>query len=129
MRACFFPLLLIALPAMAQDQAIQRELIFRQQQSEAFNLQLKQSLERSMVPPGHAMKRMELEARYLGERQHLENVSGRQLREVKADLPQALRPEERTRAQQERQVIVAPVAPVAPIEVPVRPVMPPTLVE
>lgn len=95
-------LLLLASPALAQDQAIQRELIQRQQQSEQFNLQLRQSIESSKVPPGDAARRMEVETRQLGERQRLENVSGRQLREVKPDTPQELRPQERTRAEQER---------------------------
>lgn len=95
-------LLLIASPALAQDQAIQRELIQRQQQSEQFNLQLRQSIEAAKVPPGDAARRMEVETRQLGERQRLENVSERQLREVKPDTPQELRPQERTKAEQER---------------------------
>jgi hypothetical protein len=95
-------LLLLASPALAQDQAIQRELIQRQQQSEQFNLQLRQSMEASKVPPGDAARRMEAETRQLGERQRLENVSERQLRDVKPDTPQELRPQERTRAEQER---------------------------
>lgn len=95
-------LLLLASPALAQDQAIQRELIQRQQQSEQFNLQLRQSIEASKVPPGDARRRMELETRQLGERQRLENTSERQLRDVKPDTPQELRPQERTKAEQER---------------------------
>jgi len=98
-------LLLIASPALAQDQAIQRELIQRQQQSEQFNLQLRQSIEASKVPPGDAARRMEVETRQLGERQRLENVGERQLREVKPDTPQELRPQERTKAEQERRLL------------------------
>jgi len=93
---------LLASPALAQDQAIQRELIQRQQQSDQFNLQLRQSIEASKVPPGDSQRRMEVETRQLGERQRLENVSERQLRDVKPDTPQELRPQERTRAEQER---------------------------
>lgn len=95
-------LLFLASPALAQDQAIQRELIQRQQQSDQFNLQLRQSIEASKVSPGDSLRRMEVETRQLGERQRLENVSERQLREVKPDTPQELRPQERTRAEQER---------------------------
>lgn len=101
MRAAI-ALLLLASPAFAQDQAIQRELIQRQQQSEQFNLQLRQSIEASKVPPGDSARRMEVETRQLGERQRLENVSERQLREVKPDTPQELRPQERTNAEQQR---------------------------
>ncbi len=101
-------LLLLASPALAQDQAIQRELLQRQQQSEKFNLQLRQSIEASKVPPGNAARRMEVETRQLGERQRLENVSERQLREVKPDTPQELRPQERSQAERERQTIPVP---------------------
>ena len=101
MRAAI-ALLLLASPVFAQDQAIQRELIQRQQQSDQFNLQLRQSIEASKVPPGDSQRRMEVETRQLGERQRLENVSERQLRDVKPDTPQELRPQERTRAEQER---------------------------
>lgn len=95
-------LLLISSSALAQDQAIQRELIQRQQQSDQFNLQLRQSIEASKVPPGDSQRRMDVETRQLGERQRLENLSERQLRDVKPDTPQELRPQERTRAEQER---------------------------
>lgn len=120
-------LLLIAAPALAQDQTIQRELIQRQHQSEAFNLQLQQSLRRSAAPQGDHLKRMELETGHLGQRQDLENFSAGQLRDVRADTQQELRPYERTRAQQERLIFSAPVLRVAPMEVPVKPVAPPTL--
>lgn len=106
MRAAI-ALLLLAPPAFAQDQAIQRELIQRQQQSEQFNLQLRQSIEASKVPPGDAARRMEVEMRQLGERQRLENVSERQLREVKPDTPQDLRPQERQKAEEERFTVPA----------------------
>lgn len=104
-------LLLLASPAFAQDQAIQRELIQRQQQSDQFNLQLRQSIEASKVPPGDPARRMEVESRQLGERQRLQEMSDRQLRDVPEDTPQELRPQERAKAAQERSIIVAPVAP------------------
>ncbi|MGQ0510995.1 MAG: hypothetical protein ACT4P9_10310 [Betaproteobacteria bacterium] len=96
-------LLLVAPVVLAQDQAIQRELIQRQQQSEQFNLQLRQSIEASKVPPSDTKRRVELESRQLGERQRLENVSERQLREVKPDAPQGIRPHERSNTSRELQ--------------------------
>lgn len=95
-------LLLLASPALAQDQAIQRELIQRQQQSDQFNLQLRQSVEAWKLPPGDPARRMEVETRHLGERQRLENISKSQLRDVPADTPRELRPQERTKAEQDR---------------------------
>lgn len=112
-------LLILASPVLAQDQAIQRELIQReliqrQQQSDQFNLQLRQSVEAWKVPPGDTTRRMEMESRQLGERQRLQEMSDRQLRDVPVDTPQELRPQESAKAAQERSTIVAPVAPVAP---------------
>ncbi|MBI1943082.1 MAG: hypothetical protein HYS35_05390 [Betaproteobacteria bacterium] len=95
----------VALPAFAQDAEIQKQLIRRQQQSDAFVLQLRQSQERVKVSPS---KRPEVEARQLSERQRLENVSEKQLLEVKPDTPQELRPQERQKAEEERRPIVAP---------------------
>ena len=106
----FLALLLagIALPALAQEQAIQRQLIQRQQQSDAFLLQLRQSQERLQVPPGDLKRMQELDARQTGERQRLDVVSERQLREVKPDTPQELRPIERQRAADERAPLTIP---------------------
>jgi len=95
-------------PVFAQDQAIQRELIQRQQQSDSFSLQLRQSIEASKVPAWDATRRMDLESRQLGERQRLQEMSDRQLRDVPANTPQEQRPQERTKAAQERSVIVTP---------------------
>jgi multidrug resistance efflux pump len=66
----------VAFPACAQEQEIQRQLIQRQQQSDAFTLQLRQSQERLQVPPGDLRRQQELDARQTSERQRLENVSG-----------------------------------------------------
>jgi hypothetical protein len=94
-----------ALPAFAQDAEIQKQLIQRQQQSDAFNLQLRQSQEALKAP---AAAKPELEMRQLQERQRLENVSGQQLRDVKPDTPAELRPQERQRADDERRPLTAP---------------------
>jgi len=101
-------LLIASSPAFAQDQAIQRALIQRQQQNDSFSLQLRQSIEASKVPAWDAARRMELESRQLGERQRLQEMSDRQLRDVPANTPPELRPQELTKAAQERGAIVAP---------------------
>ena len=103
-------LLLAILPvcAMAQEDAIQRALIQRDQQSDAFTLQLRQSQERLAVPPGDLRRQQEVEARQLAERQRLGEVSESQLRDAKPDTPTALRPHERQRAQEERRPLVTP---------------------
>jgi len=98
-------LLLLPLAASAQERETQRELIQRQQQSDAFTLQLRQSQELLKAPPA---QRPVVEARQLEERQRLENVGERQLREVKAETPQELRPYERQKAEDERRAIVEP---------------------
>lgn len=108
MRLSGLFLLAVAVPAAAQDQEIQKQLIQRRQQSDAFTLQLRQSQEAFKVVPG---RRQELESRQLAERQRLENVSEKQLLEIKPDTPQELRPQERQKAEEERRAIVAPVAP------------------
>ena len=106
----FLALLLagIALPALSQEQDVQRQLILRQHQSDAFLLQLRQSQEALKLPPGDLKARQELESRQTGERQRLEAVSERQLREVKPDTAQELRPVERQRAADERAPLTIP---------------------
>jgi hypothetical protein len=106
-------LLLVAAPAFAQDAGIQRQLIERQQRTDAFNLQLKQSQETLKASPA---ERPSLDARQLSERQRLDNLSEQQLRDVKIDTPQELRPYERQKADMERQPFRGPI-----LEVPVRP--------
>ena len=108
MRFKPFLLLVIAVPAFAQDQPVQRELIRLQQQSDAFALQLHQSQQMLKVPAGELKHRQEIESRHLEERQGLENASERQLREVKPDSPQELRPYERQRAEEERRPLTVP---------------------
>jgi hypothetical protein len=103
----FLSVLLFALvfPVSAQDRDIQKQLIQRQQQSDAFTLQLRQSQEALKTPPA---AKPELEARQFSERQRLENVSEKQLSEVQPDSPPELRPYERQKADDERRPIVAP---------------------
>lgn len=91
--------------AHAQQQEVQQQLILRQQQSDAFLLQLRQSQELLNISP--AGKR-EAQSRQFSERQRLENVSDRQLREVRADTPQELRPIERLSADEERRPLTLP---------------------
>lgn len=106
----FLALLLagIALPALAQDAEIQKQLIQRRQQSDAFTLQLRQSQEALRIPQSDLKQRQDLESRQLHERQGLENVSARQLTEVKPDTPQELRPIERQRAADEGAPLTVP---------------------
>jgi hypothetical protein len=101
-------LAVLAASAFAQEQDVQRELIQRQQQSDAFLLQLRQSQEAARLPPGDLKARQELESRQAGERRRLDAVSERQLREIKADTPQELRPVERQRAADERAPLTIP---------------------
>ena len=108
MRFHFLLLAVLAAPALAQDQDAQRQLIQRQQQSDAFLLQLRQSQERLQVPPGDLRRMQDLDARQTGERQRLDNLSEKQLREVKPDLPQELRPYERQKAEDERRPLTVP---------------------
>ncbi len=105
MRTALF-LCFLALPAFAQDAEVQKQLMQRQQQSDAFTQQLRQSQEALKAP---AAAKPELETRQLIERQRLENVSERQLRDVKPDSPPEFRPQERQKADDERRPLVAPV--------------------
>jgi hypothetical protein len=99
----------IAGPALAQEQAVQRELIRRQQQSDAFTLQLHQSQQLLKVGPGELELRREIESRQLSERQRLEQASEQQLRDVRPDAAQELRPYERLKAEDERRPLIAPI--------------------
>lgn len=98
-------LLFFSVGAFAQQQDVQRQLIQRQQQSDAFTLQLRQSQELLGVP---SARKHDAETRQLSERQRLDNVSERQLREVRPDTPQELRPMERQRAEDERRPLTIP---------------------
>jgi hypothetical protein len=105
MRALPILLLAIALPVRAQDQEIQKQLIQRQQQSDAFTLQLRQSQEALKAPPA---ARPELETRQLSDRQRLDNLSTQQQIDIKPNTPQELRPYERQKAEDERRALTIP---------------------
>ena len=101
MRAALF-VLLAALPARAQQADIQKQLIQRQQQSDAFGLQLRQSQELLNAPPA---RRAELESRQLQERQRLDDLGEKQLLEVQPGPPQSRRPYERQNTEDERRLL------------------------
>ena len=107
-------LLFLAAPAFAQNADVQKELMQRQQQSDRFNQQLRQSQERLAVPPGDLRRQQEIDARQFSERQRLETLSEQQLREVRPETPQALRPYERQKAEDERRALDRP--PVPPVQ-------------
>ena len=66
-------LLAFAVRALAQDAGVQRQLIERQQRTDAFNLQLRQTQEALKAPPA---ERQALEARQHSERQAREQTRG-----------------------------------------------------
>lgn len=104
-------------PAFAQNAEIQRELIQRQQQSDAFSLQLRQTQEALKVAPA---ARAALEARQQFERVRLDDVSAAQLRDVRPETPEALRAHERHQAEVERRPFYSPI-----VEVPYKAAPPP----
>jgi len=102
--------LALAAPAAAQDENVNRELIRRQQQSDEFSQQLRQSVERARVPPGDLKRQQEIETRQLDERHRLENLDQQQLERAGKGTPPALRPQERSRMEEERRPLVTPPA-------------------
>jgi hypothetical protein len=117
MRLLALLLTTVALPAFAQQADIQKQLILRQQQSDAFTLQLRQSQDTLKLPPA---SRPGMEVRQLSERVRLENVSEKQLLDVRPETPAALRPIERSKADAERLPFLSPV-----VEVPAKAPPPP----
>jgi TolA-binding protein len=99
-------ILALAAPVAAQDESVQRELIRRQQQSDEFSQQLRQSQELIKVPSGDLEARTRLESRQLDERQRLENLDASQLQRAGKDAPPEFRPQERERMTQERRPLV-----------------------
>jgi hypothetical protein len=87
-------LLAIALPAVAQEQEVQRALLERDQRTVEFALRLRQSQESPQPAAG--------DQRQLNERQGLENLGEQQLQLVQKELPLELRAYERQRAADER---------------------------
>ncbi|HXZ52594.1 MAG TPA: hypothetical protein VEH51_11380 [Burkholderiales bacterium] len=101
--------LALAASAFAQGSNVQQELIRRQQQSDEFSQQLRQSVERAKVPPGDLKGQQKLETRQLDERHQLENLDQQQLQRARQPgTPPPFRPQERSRMQQERQPLVEP---------------------
>jgi hypothetical protein len=115
-------LLACTLPVQAQQQDIQKELIQRQQQSDAFNLQLRQSQEALKAP---AAARPALESRQLSDRQRLENLSEQQRLDVRPDTPQSLRPYEREKLDAERRSLAVPPEVPVPPALPAQPIVQP----
>jgi len=109
---------------MAQEANVQRELIQRQQQSDQFQQQLRQSQERIAVPIGDMHGRQHLDARQLSEQQRLENLNAQQLRDTQIPRAPELRSYDRDTAAAERRPFVSPI-----IEVPVRPAPKPDKLE
>ena len=71
-----------AVPGLAQDRDIQRALIQRQQQSNEFSLQLRQSQQRLQIVPGDLRQQQELESSQLQQRQRLETLDAQQLNAI-----------------------------------------------
>ena len=71
--------------ATAQERDVQRSLIQRQQQSDEFALQLRQSQQRLLVVPGDLNQQQDLEARQAQERQRLESLGAQQQRSMGQD--------------------------------------------
>jgi hypothetical protein len=65
--------------AQTQDRDVERALIQRQQQSDEFSLQLRQSQQKLQLSPGDLNQLQHLESRHLSERQRLENLGAEQL--------------------------------------------------
>jgi hypothetical protein len=122
MRAALV-LLICTAPAFAQDAGVQKHLMQRQQATDAFNLQMRQSQEALKASPAD---RQAIEARQFSERQRLDNLSDQQLRDVQPNTPQSLRPYELQKTDMERQPFRGPI-----VEVPVKqapkaePILPP----
>jgi len=122
MRILIVFLAALAMPVFAQDQGIQREMMLRQQNTDAFQLQLRQSQDRLHIAPGDLRRQQEFDARQFSERQRLESVSDRQLGEMRADTPQELRPYQLQKAADERRPYVLPLGRI--IQKPADPVRP-----
>lgn len=98
--------LALAAPAAAQDATVQRELIRREQQSDAFTQQLRQSQELVKVPPGDLERRTRVESQQLEQRQRLDNLDAEQLQRAGKDNPPAFRPQERELMKEERRPLL-----------------------
>ncbi|HXZ92913.1 MAG TPA: hypothetical protein VEG36_08525 [Burkholderiales bacterium] len=103
------PFIFFVASACAQQSNVQQDLIRRQQQSDEFSQQLRQSVERAKAPAGDLKSQQKLETRQLEERHQLENLDQQQLQRAgQPGTPPAFEPQERSRMQQERQRLVEP---------------------
>src|SRR4051812_30204659 len=93
---------LISCTAMAQDREVQRALMQRQQQSDDFALQLRQSQQRLQAAPGDLNQQQFLDSQQLSERQRLENLGAQQQLSIGQGASSAR--QDRSRADQERQL-------------------------
>jgi hypothetical protein len=75
--ACLFSGTAFAQPVDVQSD-VQRALMQRQQQSDEFLLQLRQSQQRLQVAPGDLNQQQYLDSRHLGERHGMENLGAQQ---------------------------------------------------
>jgi hypothetical protein len=103
-------LLAFSLPAFAQEVEVHKQILQRQQASDVFAQQLRQSQEALRVPAS-SPARQAVEARHQWERQRLDSVSAAQQRDASIDRPAELRPIERQQAADERRPHVTPVIP------------------
>lgn len=109
-------------PAAAQNAGIQKQLLLRNQQSDAFSLQLRQSQETLHVPSAPAT-----EARQFAERQRLDALSEQQRLEVRPIAPPGYRAYERGKAEAERRAFRSPIVEVPVAPAPPAPMMQPAL--
>jgi hypothetical protein len=105
-QAIVVAVLAVAAQAAAQDESVQRELIRRQQQSDEFTQQLRQSQELLNVPPGDLGARTRLESKQLDERHRLRNIDAEQLERAGKDVAPQFRPQQREQMKQERRPLV-----------------------
>ena len=98
--------LALAAPAAAQDENVQRQLIQRQQQSDEFVQQLRQSQEAAKLPPGDPDARRRMEMKHLEQRRRLENLDAEQLKRAGEGTPPQFRPQQREQMKEERHPLV-----------------------
>ena len=78
MRRILLIACLVSTSSFAQDNDVQRALLLRQQQSDEFALQLRQSQHRLQLSPGDLNQQQSLDTQHLAERQRLENLGAQQ---------------------------------------------------
>jgi hypothetical protein len=73
--------------AGAQERDVERALLQRQQQSDEFSLQLRQSQQRLQLAPGDLNQQRALESRHFNERLQLENLGAQQQLSITGQAP------------------------------------------